>query len=219
MPWLATEGSAHQIGEGDTIVGSGPHAAWRLVSQDLAARHFVVTRRGDHVTICAAGVESVVAVNGQPIGTSPTTLHDGDMIDAGTARFAFSNQRRSGVTAIEVEPAHVVVEIRSGVVHQLENASISIGRDRGNAIIVRDPTASRFHAEIRKEAGGWVLHPRGSTGTLLNGRRVGTPERLENGDRIEIAHVEMKFMTGPAPANAPRPTPLTGDEEDRSHRR
>ena len=218
MPWLATEGSAHQIGEGETIVGSGPHAAWRLASQDLAARHFLITRTGEQVTISAADMESVVAVNGRQIGTTPTPLRDGDMIDAGKARFAFSSQRRSGVTAIEVGPAHLV-EVRSGIAHQLEGASIGIGRDLANAIVVRDPTASRFHAEIRREAGGWVLYPRGSTGTLINGKPVGAPERLASGDKIEIAHVEMQFMTGSAPAGAPRPAPLTGEEQDRSHRR
>src|SRR3954471_7426516 len=209
MPWLATAGSAHQIGEGDTIVGSGPHATWRLASHDLEARHFVIRRRGKDVTISAAGVEGVVAVNGQRIGTTPTALHEGDTIDAGSARFAYSDERRSGVTAVAVSPAHVV-EVRSGVAHQLDDASIGIGRDRKNAIVVRDPTASRFHAEIRREAGGWVLHPRGSSGTLLNGRPVGTPERLDDGDRIEIAHVEMRFVAAAAPANAPRPAPMTG---------
>jgi hypothetical protein len=172
----------------------------------------------ERVTVCAADAESVVAVNGRQIGASPVELRDGDTVDAGTARFAFSNERRSGVTSLTVGPAHIV-ETSTGIVYPLTEGSVGVGRDRANAIIVRDPTASRFHAEIRREAGGWVLHPHGSAGTMVNGQRVGTPERLEDGDRIEIAHVEMRFVAGTAPSDAPRAAPLPGDEDGRSQRR
>jgi pSer/pThr/pTyr-binding forkhead associated (FHA) protein len=218
VPWLSTEGSARQIGDGQTIVGSGPHAEWRLLAYDLAPKHFVISRDGESITICAATVESVVAVNGHQIGTSPVELHTGDTIDAGSTRFAFSKERTSGVTAAPLGPAHIV-ETRSGFVHPLAGGSIGIGRDRTNGILIRDPTASRFHAEVRQEAGGWVLHPRGSSGTSVNGRRVGTPERLEDGDRIEIAHVELRFVAGPAPADAPRAAEPSPDDQDRGHRR
>jgi predicted component of type VI protein secretion system len=218
MPWLTTEGAAHQIGEGETIVGSGPHAAWRLVSHDLAAKHFIVTSSANRVSICPASVEAVVAVNGHQIGASPIGLHDGDTIDAGSARFRYSMTQSDTTSAVQVEPAHIV-EARSGVVHPLTERSAGIGRDRTNAIVVRDPTASRFHAEIRIEAGGFVLHPRGSSGTKLNGRRLGTPERLEDGDRIEIAHVELRFVAGEPPADAPRAAPFSTDDDESSHRR
>jgi predicted component of type VI protein secretion system len=218
MAWLATEGAAHQLADGDTLVGSGPNAAWRLVSHDLAPRHFIITKQGDRVTVRAATVESVVAVNGRQAGTSPAELRDGDKIDAGSARFAYSVATPSRVSAATVGPAHIV-ESRSGVAHPLEGASVGIGRDRTNAILVRDPTASRFHAEVRREAGGWVLHPRGSSGTAVNGRTVGTPERLQDGDKIEIAHVEMRFVAGPPPSDAPRPGPTSSDDDDRGHRR
>jgi predicted component of type VI protein secretion system len=218
LHWLSTEGAALQVSEGQTIVGSGPHAGWRLLAYDLAPKHFVVARHGDRVTICAANVESVVAVNGRQIGTSPIDLHAGDMVDAGSTRFAFSRERTSGVSAAPVGPAHIV-EARSGVVHPLSGSSVGIGRDRSNGILVRDPTASRFHAEIRQEAGGWVLHPRGSSGTAVNGRRVGTPERLQEGDRIEIGHIEMRFVASAAPADAPRAAAPTVEDQDRGHRR
>ena len=218
MAWLATEGAAHQLADGDTIVGSGPNAAWRLVSHDLAPKHFVITIDGTRATVRAATVEAVVAVNGRQAGTGPMELRDGDKIDAGVARFAYSIGTPSRVSGAAVGPAHIV-EIRSGVVHPLDAASIGIGRDRTNAILVRDPTASRFHAEVRREAGGWVLHPRGSSGTALNGRRTGTPERLQDGDKIEIAHVEMRFVAGPPPTDAPRPAPTSSEDDDRGHRR
>jgi predicted component of type VI protein secretion system len=218
MPWISTEGAARQIDDGETTVGSGPHAGWRLLAYDLAPKHFVIAKQGDKVSVRAATVESVVAVNGRQIGTSPLQLNAGDMIDAGSTRFAFSKERTSGVSAIAIGPAHIV-ETRSGVVYPLSGSSVGIGRDRTNGILVRDPTASRFHAELRREAGGWVLHPRGSSGTSVNGRRVGTPERLQDGDKIEIAHLEMRYVSGPAPVDAPRPSEPSADDQDRGHRR
>src|SRR5471032_1230126 len=174
MPWIATEGSAHEIGNGDTIVGSGPHAAWRLASHDLTPKHFILHRLGELVSVRAATDEGVVVVNGKQIATAPVDLKSGDTIDAGSARFSFSKEKPGSVVAEPIPAAHIV-EVNGGIVHPLDATSLGIGRDPTNAIVVRDPTASRFHAEVRREAGGWVLHPRGSSGTSLNGQRVTAP--------------------------------------------
>src|SRR5215216_5522825 len=195
MPWLTTEGASHQLPEGETIVGSGAHAGWRLPGHDLAARHFVIERRGSRVTIRPCGVVNIIAVSGAQSSANTRELKDGDTIDAGSARFVYSSERSGSYPAVAVGPAHLV-EVRSGVVHDLAASAVGIGRDRSNAVVVRDPTASRFHAEIRREAGGYVLRPRGSSGTALNGKRIGSPERLRDGDRIEIANVDFRFAAG-----------------------
>jgi predicted component of type VI protein secretion system len=219
MPWLTTEGSSHQIPEGETVVGSGTNTGWQLQSHDLAARHFIIERAGTRVTIRPCGVDAVVAVNGAQCGAQPMALKDGDTIEAGSVRFLYSDERSGSYAAIAVQPAHLV-EVRHGISYDLDSASIGIGRDRVNAIVVRDPTASRFHAEIRREAGGYVLHPHGSSGTALNGRRLGAPERLSDGDRVEIANVEFRFVAGAMPAGAKTAEPAADDEPTResSHR-
>ncbi|HET9425366.1 MAG TPA: FHA domain-containing protein [Gemmatimonadaceae bacterium] len=211
MPWLTTEGASHQLAEGETTVGSGEQADWRVESAELAARHFVIEAKGDQATVRPCGMDDVIAVNGTQAGAAPRELHDGDTIDAGTARFLFSKEQSGTFPAVAIEPAYLV-ESRDGVTYPLELQAVGIGRDRLNAVVVRDPTASRFHAEIRREAGGYVLHPFGSSGTLVNARRVGAPARLENGDRIEIANVELRFHLGPVPEGARMPEPAPNDE-------
>ena len=211
MPWLTTEGASHQIAEGETIVGSGPGAGWRLASHELAARHFVLQRAGDHVTIRPCGVDAVVAVNGVQSAAQPVELRNGDTVDAGNARFLFSHEKSGSYPAVTVPPAHLI-ETRAGVAHALAIPSVGIGRDRLNTVVIRDPTASRFHAEIRREAGGYVLHPHGSSGTLLNGLRIGSPERLRDGDRIEIANVELRFAAGPVPEGVSAAERVADDE-------
>src|SRR5687768_14832076 len=108
MPWLTTEGASHQIADGETIVGSGANAAWRLVSHDLAPRHFVVRGEGGRVTIRPCGVDAIIAVNGAQAGSNPVELRDGDTIDAGKARFVYSSERSGSYPATAVAPAHVV---------------------------------------------------------------------------------------------------------------
>jgi len=51
-----------------------------------------------------------------------------------------------------------------------------------------DDVVSSIHALVRREAdGAWWLEDGGSTnGTWLNGRRVGSPERLRTGDRFTL---------------------------------
>jgi predicted component of type VI protein secretion system len=198
MPWLTTEGGSHEIVDGETIVGSGSHAGWRLEGRDLAPRHFVVERHGSRVRVRPCGIDAVLVVNGAQSGANPVELRNGDTIDAGSARFLYSAEQSGAFPAASRVEAHLL-ETRSGIVHPLAAPSTGVGRDRQNAVVVRDPTASRFHAEIRREAGGFVLHPHGSAGTLVNSRRIGTPERLRDGDRIEIANVELRFVMGPVP--------------------
>jgi predicted component of type VI protein secretion system len=211
MPWLTTEGGSHQIAEGETVVGSGTEAGWSLPGHDLAPRHFAIGRSGSRVTIRPCGIDNIIAINGAQSAAQPRDLNDGDVIDAGSARFLFSLERSGSYPSISVGPAHLA-ETREGIVHPLILGSVGIGRDRLNTVVVRDPTASRFHAEIRREAGGYVLHPHGSSGTLVNRRRIGSPERLADGDLIEIANVEFRFIAQAAPAEARTAEPAADDE-------
>src|SRR5688572_4180958 len=50
---------------------------------------------------------------------------------------------------------------------------LSIGRDPGNDIVLRDGKVSRTHARINFERGFYVIHDLGSSnGTFVNGRKV-----------------------------------------------
>jgi predicted component of type VI protein secretion system len=211
MPWLTTEGGSHEIAEGETVVGSGPDAKWRLPALDLAARHFALRREGGRVTLRPCGIDAIITINGKQTGAQGVGLKDGDLIDAGHARFLFTVDRRDAHPAASISPAHLI-DTRTGVAYALATTSSGIGRDRLNSVVVKNPTASRFHAEIRSEAGGYVLHPKGSSGTLLNGRRVGSPERLQDGDAIEIANVELRFAAGAVPAGAMAAERVPDDE-------
>ncbi len=83
--------------------------------------------------------------------------------------------------------------------YPLTTDTFSIGRDAGSRIVIREPSVSRVHAEVRAEGDGYVLHANGPTGTKLNGAAVVAPEKLTDGDRIEVGSAELTFRRGRLP--------------------
>jgi pSer/pThr/pTyr-binding forkhead associated (FHA) protein len=102
-----------------------------------------------------------------------------------------------------------LVDDRARIAHALASQSTSIGRDASNEIVIRDPSASRFHAEIKQENDTFVLHSIGATGTLLNTKPLTGPQTLTEGDSVEIAYVRLRFTRAlgegitPAPVHSP----------------
>jgi hypothetical protein len=78
---------------------------------------------------------------------------------------------------------------------------ITFGRGDENDVVIGSLLASRVHAELRPEAGGYVLHDRDSSnGTWVNGTRV-TSRQLQPGDEIVIGGEAFRFDTSEAQAD------------------
>jgi FOG: FHA domain len=114
-------------------------------------------------------------------------------------------------TEQEKATAYLVYEFERRA-YPLSDEGFTIGRDAGSNIVVREPSVSRSHAEVRAEGGEYVLHTSGATGTRLNGETVHTPRQLNEGDRIEIGTAELTFRRSKLPLGvsvvdraAPRP--------------
>src|SRR5580658_7517979 len=72
---------------------------------------------------------------------------------------------------------------------------ITFGRGDENDVVISNLLASRLHAELRPEAGGYVLQDRGSSnGTWVNGSRVSV-QQLHPGDEIVIGGETFRFET------------------------
>jgi hypothetical protein len=82
---------------------------------------------------------------------------------------------------------------------------LTFGRSIENDVVLTSLHASRVHAELRSEAGGYVLRDRGSTtGTWVNGRQV-TTRLLQPGDKIMIGQEAFRFETSDAQATPALP--------------
>jgi predicted component of type VI protein secretion system len=204
MAWLEHAGRLRKLTEGEAVVGASPSAALHIGDADLLPRHFVLRVRGDDVFIRIWSPDAVVALNGRQIAAEEFRLDDGDTISAGSAHFHIWRHEpdlasvTSEATNSRPPLAHLI-DTRDNVAYPLDRLSTNIGRATANIIRLKDPTASRFHAQVRREAGGFALHSVGSSGTRINGRRVGPPQLLEDGDEIEIAYTTFRYTRATPP--------------------
>jgi len=214
VAWLAVGATTHELHEGDVVVGSGFDAQWRVTSLDLAPEHFVVSVRGSGTMLKLASRDAVVAVNGEQVQRTSRPLVDGDVILAGSGRFLFSHALPGAYASRDSAPGlGYLVHDDTGVAYALGPSTL-IGRAASNAIIVRDPTASRFHADVRREAGGFVLRSIGASGTKLNRQPMKSPTLLAEGDRIEIAFSVLRFTTLTPPGDVvAAPSPSSANDE------
>jgi hypothetical protein len=78
--------------------------------------------------------------------------------------------------------------------HPIGPRGAVIGRSPEVDIVLSSTDVSRRHAEVVPDEAGWLLVDLGSTnGLRLNGRSVGVPTLLTDGDVIEIGPTEMTF--------------------------
>ena len=83
-------------------------------------------------------------------------------------------------------------------------ATYTLGREKGNDILLPFSWVSRKHAMIQVESNGRhnLIDLGSANGTMVNGRRVLTPARLHSGDRIGIGKTVLLFQQSGAEAPA-----------------
>lgn len=199
MNWLEYKDALRELGQEELLVGSGSQASWRVLQADLMPRHFTVSTAGGRSSIRPFSAESVVAVNGRQV-TETTELQDGDIVEAGSAQFAFwaESPKKRPETPVVLPSGHLI-DTAARVAYPL-GLSTGIGRDPSNTIVLSSPTVSRFHAEIRREAGGFALHGMGSAGARLNDQPFSAPHMLQEGDQIQVDGETFKFTRQSLPA-------------------
>jgi pSer/pThr/pTyr-binding forkhead associated (FHA) protein len=96
-----------------------------------------------------------------------------------------------GLEEPEPEPAATVTV--NGKAHELQKASVVIGRSKDCDIRISDPNVSRRHAEIRQEgATYWVVDLGSTNGIAVNGHAL-KRAKLDDDDRITLGSTEIVF--------------------------
>jgi Protein of unknown function (DUF3662)/Inner membrane component of T3SS, cytoplasmic domain len=94
-----------------------------------------------------------------------------------------------------VEPEVVTLD-ENGTKHEIDKASVVIGRSKDCDIRLADPNVSRRHAEVRQEGTAyWILDLGSTNGLTVNGRRQ-KRAKLENEDRITVGSTDLVFRRG-----------------------
>lgn len=101
-----------------------------------------------------------------------------------------------------------LIVMRSGPIpgssFYLERTEVTLGRDLSNDIPVPDQEISRRHARFLTRTDGVYIEDLGSTnGTFLNGVRISSPQRLNNGNLITLAEATVMSFEWPDQAKTP----------------
>lgn len=80
--------------------------------------------------------------------------------------------------------------------YELDEPVVVIGRRLGNEIVVRGANASRRHARIVRQDGGFAIEDTNSAqGTLVNDEPIDAPRSLRHGDVVRIGDAVFVFET------------------------
>jgi predicted component of type VI protein secretion system len=202
MPFLDSGHSSIEVTSGELLVGSGAQATWRVLNSDLAARHFTIKVAADgSATLRPYSASTIVVVNGAAASPSGIPIRTGDVIAAGSARFYYVDDLEAPRPEVSDQGARTayLIDEAERQAFPLSKRTVSIGRDVGAGIPLRDPAVSRFHADVRSEAGEYVLYSMGSAGTHVNDQRVAAPKLLAEGDVIRIGTTNFHFTRGELP--------------------
>jgi len=203
MTWLQYNEALQELApDSELVVGSGAQATWRVRKADLMPRHFIVRTSDGGVRIRPFSSDAVVAVNGRQVSSEGCELEDGDVVSAGSAQIDYwsATPGKRDRDADAPVPVGHLVDAGKRSAHVLRRVSTGIGRDESNSLVVEDPSASRFHAEIRSEAGGHALRVMGAAGVKVNGRPVTAPMLLTEADEIAVANLSLRYTRNGLPA-------------------
>jgi len=97
------------------------------------------------------------------------------------------------------------------VSHVLKDETITIGRMKGNTIVIEDSSISLMHAKITRKNSDFLLKDLNSTnGTIVNGQSIGEVI-LRDRDRVRFAEISCQFIADTAEsvgATLPAPAPV-----------
>jgi pSer/pThr/pTyr-binding forkhead associated (FHA) protein len=85
---------------------------------------------------------------------------------------------------------------------------LSIGRETVCDITVNEVAVSRHHAEVRQEGESFVLHPVGSTTTVMNSLPVVAPQALHEGSTFMVGSMKFVFTRERLPVAMKIATPM-----------
>ncbi len=118
------------------------------------------------------------------------------------------------------ETAHLIYEFERRA-YPVRNSVLTVGRDAGSHLLIREPAVSRNHAELRAEDGKFVLHPCGVNPTSVNGTPLTEARALAEGDKVEIGSAILTFTNRRLPLGVAvvEPAVASAREKDAGTRR
>lgn len=187
MPFIEIGGETRSVGPGVLTIGAGTEASWRIQGHGLHPVHLMIVPEADGRTSLIQGApDAQIEVNGTELENGWHSLAAGDRIRFSDLQAEFRLVSREAEASGEA----YLRDTRRGRLYRVTGGS-RIGRDLSSTVLLQEPDVSRTHAEIALENGNFVVHPHGVT--LLNGRPLGVPSPLREGDELVIGRTYLRF--------------------------
>lgn len=201
--------------EGDIItIGRGSKNAIVIHDNEVSREHCRLARVLDDYEIYDVGSTNGTFVNGKRIDESGWLLGSEHIVELGdTITLEYLTTDSTGTqTPVEDEVQRVyylfIKTTSSGDTerYELEEETITIGRDIDNDIVVQEPEVSRHHMRLIRARGGYAVEDLGTlNGTHLNTQRIEQPVLLYPGDVVQIGtSVEMRYDSRSDSGSKPR---------------
>ncbi len=132
---------------------------------------------------------SAMLLEAVPAGSDPRVVLDEDPdVVAGSLAIQPVTDDHEPVAELALErPDGTRVRLADG---------LTLGRGDGNALVLRDARASRRHAKILADGGGWVVEDVGSSnGTYVDGVQV-RRARLDRGQTLTVGDTSLRVVEG-----------------------
>jgi pSer/pThr/pTyr-binding forkhead associated (FHA) protein len=215
-----------------TLIGRDPDDDVILEDDLVSRRHAEIRWRVGKAYLLDRGSLNGALRNAQKV-RGLVSLEDGDTLQFGARRYRFTMTAPIAADALEEtrkvasssasHPLNALLALvgESGAVAgrrwELTERTSRIGRDPAAAIIIQDPSVSRFHAQITRQPSGYYLADlESSNGTQVNGEPVSEPRKVVAGDLLRFGEVCLRCDGSPAiplPASA-TPPELTAPAPD-----
>ncbi len=200
------------------VIGRGAHVDVRLPSRAVSDQHAMVRVDGPDVSIIDEGSTNGTRVNGVAIARGRRKfLRDGDEIGVGDyaikvsfvialadppERTATLARRllKDSLRSLGGDSAPPYLELRSGKTAgrrweiPAAGSRLTLGRAEGCEVLLDDRDCSRQHAEVERDAEGFLLRDLGSKNGIVVGGRSLTEKRLKNGDEFTIGKSALRFV-------------------------
>jgi ABC transport system ATP-binding/permease protein len=201
-----------ELGDGELTIGRDADRQLVLPSASISRRHARILVQNGSPCIVDDGSSNGVLVNGVRI-SAPTQVGGSTRIDL--AEFRISVEPMMSTASVPpLEPVRQYsppVEMSSGGaglrlvaeggpydgrVFNLPPGLVTVGRAVDNDLVFDDPSLSRKHARIHREAGRMEVEDLGSSnGTHVNGRKIGRAV-AGNGDVVRFGDLSFRVEGG-----------------------
>jgi predicted component of type VI protein secretion system len=187
MPYIEIGGETRSVGPGVLTIGAGTEAGWRIQGHGLHPVHLMIVPEADgRFSLIQGAPDAAIRVNDAELENGWHPLAAGDEVRFGDLTALFRLVSREAETSGE----GYLRDTRRGRLYRITGGS-RIGRDLSSTVLLQEPDVSRIHAEIAVENGNFVVHPHGVT--LLNGRPLGVPAPLREGDELVVGRTYLRF--------------------------